>query len=99
MSDKVALITGSARGIGSTIALGLAKEGVRIVVNYQSRQDVAQSVAREIAESGGTAFVVKADVGNDEDVKSMVEGTVEKWGASISSSTTAPLTGEEGSKN
>jgi len=81
MSAKVALITGSARGIGRAIAIGLAKEGVRIVVNYQSRQDAAESVAREITEAGGEALVVKADAGNDGEVKSMVDRAVEKWGA------------------
>jgi 3-oxoacyl-[acyl-carrier protein] reductase len=81
MSAKVALITGSARGIGRAIAIGLSKEGVRIVVNYQSRQDAAESVAREITEAGGEALVVKADAGNDGEVKSMVDRAVEKWGA------------------
>ncbi len=81
MNDKVALITGSSRGIGRAIAIGLARQGVRIVVNYQSRQDAAEAVAREITEAGGDALVVKADVGNDDEVKSMVDRAVDKWGA------------------
>jgi 3-oxoacyl-[acyl-carrier protein] reductase len=81
MEKKVALVTGSARGIGRAIALNLAKDGVRLVVNYRSRQDAAEEVAREIAEAGGEAIVMKADVGSDGDVKSMVDHVVERWGA------------------
>jgi 3-oxoacyl-[acyl-carrier protein] reductase len=80
MEEKVALVTGSARGIGRAIALGLAKEGVRVVVNYQSRREAAEEVAREIIGAGGKALVVRADVANDAEVKSMVDQVVEKWG-------------------
>ena len=80
MEEKVALVTGSARGIGRAIALSLAKEGVRVVVNYQSRRDAAEEVAREIIGAGGKALVVRADVANDAEVKSMVDQVVEKWG-------------------
>ena len=52
-----------------------------IVVNYQSRQDAAEEVALLIAEAGGEAMAVKADVGNDGEVRSMVDRVVEKWGA------------------
>jgi 3-oxoacyl-[acyl-carrier protein] reductase len=81
-ADKmVALVTGSARGIGRAIAIGLAKEGVRVVVNYQSRQDAAEEVAREITGAGGEAIVIKADVADDTEVRSMVNQTVDKWGS------------------
>lgn len=80
MEKKVALVTGSARGIGRAIAIGLGKEGVSVVVNYRSRPDAAAEVAREIMEAGGDAVVVKADVANDSEVKAMVDQAVEKWG-------------------
>ncbi len=80
MEEKVALVTGSARGIGKAIALGLAKEGIRVVINYHSRRDAAEGVAREIIGTGGKAFVVKADVANDAEVKSMVDQVAAKWG-------------------
>ena len=76
----VALVTGASRGIGRAIAIGLAKEGVSVAVNYQSRRDAAEEVAREITGAGGKAIVVKADVANDAEVKSMVDQVVEKWG-------------------
>jgi 3-oxoacyl-[acyl-carrier protein] reductase len=80
MDKKVALVTGSARGIGRAIAIGLAKEGVSVVINYQSRRDAAEEVAREIIGNGGKAIVVKANVANDGEVRSMVDQVVEKWG-------------------
>ena len=80
MEKKVALVTGSGRGIGRAIVLGLAKKGLRVVVNYHSRRDAAEEVAHEINETGGEAIVVKADVANDTEVKSMVDRVVEKWG-------------------
>ena len=79
-TNLVALVTGASRGIGRAIAIGLAKEGVSVAVNYQSRYDAAEEVAREIARAGGRAIVVKADVANDTEVKSMVGLIIEKWG-------------------
>ena len=81
MDKKVALVTGSARGIGRAIALGLAGEGVRVVVNYQSRQDAAEEVVREIRAAAGEAILCKANVGNDEEVGSMVDMVRTKWGS------------------
>ena len=81
MEKKVALVTGSARGIGRAIAIGLAREGVRVVVNCRSRQDAAEAVAREIEGAGGEALVVKADVANDGEVKSMVDRVRDTWGS------------------
>jgi len=79
-SELVALVTGASRGIGKAIAIGLAREGVSLVVNYHSRRDAAEKVAREIVEVGGKAIVVKADVANDAEVKSMVDQVVGQWG-------------------
>jgi 3-oxoacyl-[acyl-carrier protein] reductase len=81
MEKKVALVTGSGRGIGRAIALGLAKEGARVAVNYRSRQDSAEEVTREIIATGGEVIMVKADVANDAEVKSMVDQIVDTWGA------------------
>ena len=77
---KIALVTGAARGIGRAIALDLASEGADIVVNYRSRQDAAENVAQEIRDMGRHALVIKADVADESQVKSMVDRAVEEFG-------------------
>jgi 3-oxoacyl-[acyl-carrier protein] reductase len=80
MEKRVALVTGSARGIGRAIALDLAKIGIRVVINYRSREDAALEALKEITDAGGEAIIVKGDVANDDEVKAMVDQIAEKWG-------------------
>ncbi|KWT63408.1 short-chain dehydrogenase [Streptomyces albus subsp. albus] len=61
-TDKVALITGSSRGIGRILAHHLARGGARVVVNYRKNADLAEQVVREVEELGGKAIAVQADV-------------------------------------
>ena len=73
LRGKVALVTGSSRGIGKAIALRLAENGVDLVVNYvRHRQDAAET-ARLIEEKGVRCLVVKANVAEDDDVRAMFE--------------------------
>jgi 3-oxoacyl-[acyl-carrier protein] reductase len=62
MQARVALITGSSRGIGAGIALALAKAGADIAINYQSNVDAANAVASEIRTLGRRARVYQADI-------------------------------------
>ena len=80
MDKKVALVTGSARGIGRAIALGLAGEGVRVVSTTRSRQDAAEEVVGAIKAAAGEAILCKANVGKDEEVKSMVDDGEDEMG-------------------
>jgi 3-oxoacyl-[acyl-carrier protein] reductase len=80
MEKKVALVTGSGRGIGRAIAVGLAREGARVVVNYRTRRDAADAVAAEIEAAGGECLVVEGDVAQDGAVKALVERVGEKLG-------------------
>jgi 3-oxoacyl-[acyl-carrier protein] reductase len=61
-SGKVAIVTGSSRGIGAEIAIRLAQDGFRVVVNYASHAGRAEEVAAKIREAGGDALLVKADI-------------------------------------
>jgi acetoacetyl-CoA reductase len=73
LDNRVALVTGASRGIGRAIALALAREGASVAVNYRSGERSARAVAKEIEAMGGRAFVVKADVGDAEQARHMVE--------------------------
>ncbi len=67
--NKSALVTGSGRGIGRAIALHLAKEGADVVVNFFRNRPTAEETAREVEALGRRALLVKADVGNLDDLK------------------------------
>ena len=59
LKDKVAIVTGGSRGIGSSIALELAKNGVKIVINYNSNSEAADKMVAEINELGGKHMLYK----------------------------------------
>lgn len=80
LSGKVALITGSSRGIGKAIALRFAENGVNIVVNYVRHRKDAEETARLVEERGAECMVVKANVANDQDVVTMFEEIRERYG-------------------
>ncbi|MFB6468364.1 enoyl-[acyl-carrier-protein] reductase FabL [Cytobacillus sp. Hz8] len=80
MTQKVALITGSSRGIGKATALRLAKEGYDIVLNYARSKSQAMETAAEIEALGQKVLVVKANVGDVAKIKSMFEEIKETFG-------------------
>lgn len=69
LQDKVAVITGSSKGIGAGIAKEFAREGAKVVVNYASSRDDAEKVVAEIIRNGGTAIAVQADISKLSDIK------------------------------
>jgi len=73
LDGKVALVTGSSRGIGKAIALKLAESGVDVVVNYVRHRRDAEDTAQAIEEKGAKCLVVKANVAEDDDVVAMFE--------------------------
>ncbi|KAG0296126.1 hypothetical protein BGZ96_010161 [Linnemannia gamsii] len=77
---RVAIVTGSSRGIGRAIALRLAKDGHNIVINYQSNASKAQEVVAEIAAMGVCAIAVQADIGILADGKRLVDETIKHFG-------------------
>ncbi|MED3573449.1 3-oxoacyl-[acyl-carrier-protein] reductase [Cytobacillus praedii] len=80
LEGKVALVTGASRGIGREIALGLAKQGADVVVNYSGREERANQVVAEIKELGRNAIAVQCDVSNGESVGNMVKATIDTYG-------------------
>ena len=70
--EKIALVTGSSRGIGRAIARELAREGWRVCINYRVRKDCAESLLEEITAFGGEAMIYGADVSRREEVNAMV---------------------------
>lgn len=71
--SRVALVTGSSRGIGRAVALRLARDGMAVGVNYLSRRIEAEAVTGEIVRSGGRAIALSADVGDAAQVQAMAE--------------------------
>lgn len=81
LKNKVALITGSSRGIGKAIALLFAKEGANIVVNYiVSEEKTALSVVKDIKKIGSEAIAVRCDVSKEDEVKEMIRQATDKFG-------------------
>lgn len=78
--NKVALVTGSAKGIGKAVALAFARAGYDIVINYNGSKEAALSVQQEIEGLNRKAIVVQADVSDEEQVKAMVDATMEAYG-------------------
>ena len=77
---KVALVTGSSRGIGRAVALRLAREGYAVCINCHQRIDLAQQLAQQIIGEGGQAIAVQADVSRRTEVDEMVRRTEEAFG-------------------
>jgi 3-oxoacyl-[acyl-carrier protein] reductase len=80
LKDQVAIITGSSRGIGKSVAEVFAQEGAKIVVNYNVSESGALAVVNEIQKKGGQAIPLKADVSSVEDVKHLIKTSVDKFG-------------------
>jgi enoyl-[acyl-carrier protein] reductase III len=80
MSQKVALVTGSSRGIGRATAIRLAKEGYDLVINYARSRTSAAEVAAEIEALGRKVLLVKANVGDVSKIKSMFEQIKDYYG-------------------
>jgi len=80
LNGKVALVTGSSRGIGKGIALSLARAGADVVVNYVGSEQAAHEVAAEIEKMGRRAIVVRADVSDAEDVRALFAKIMETFG-------------------
>jgi NAD(P)-dependent dehydrogenase (short-subunit alcohol dehydrogenase family) len=79
MSKPVVLITGALTGIGRATALAFAREGAQLVISGR-REEAGQALAKELRELGAEAEFIRADVRKDDDVRSLVDKTVSRFG-------------------
>lgn len=80
LKDKVAIVTGGSRGIGAAIALELAKNGAKVVINYNTRKELADRIVAEINEFGGDAYAIQADVSESNESAYLVQETINHYG-------------------
>jgi len=80
LSGKVAVVTGSSKGIGAAIAQKMAKEGAKVIINYNGNQAAAEAVVETIKVNGGEAFAIQADVSQKEAVVRLFDETIAHFG-------------------
>jgi 3-oxoacyl-[acyl-carrier protein] reductase len=80
LSGKVAIVTGSSRGIGAGVAQALAGRGAKVVINHRNSQDAAQGVLAAIRGQGGQAIIVQADVSHSDDAQKLIKETIDTYG-------------------
>jgi 3-oxoacyl-[acyl-carrier protein] reductase len=80
LEGKNAIVTGGSLGIGTAIALTLAREGCNVAINYRRHDTEAREVVRQIEEMGRKGLAIKADVASFEDAQKMVGQVVDDWG-------------------
>jgi len=78
---RVAVVTGSGRGIGRAIAVRLAKVGVKVVVNYKRHDDEGEETMRQVRSVGGEGILVKADVATEEGARLVINEALKMWGS------------------
>jgi glucose 1-dehydrogenase len=80
LEDKVALVTGSSQGIGAAIAIRLATEGAKIIINYRSHPEEAKEVLEQVEAAGSQGYIVRADLSKLEEINDLVRESIEHFG-------------------
>jgi 3-oxoacyl-[acyl-carrier protein] reductase len=79
LEGKVAMVTGASRGIGRAIAVDLAVNGAKVVINYNASAEAAEGVVTTIKDQGGEAMAVHADVGNFEQAQALIKTAIDTY--------------------
>lgn len=80
LENKVIIVTGSSRGIGKEVAILLAQNGAKVIVNHSNSEEEARDTAESIKANGGTAITIKADVSKKEEVTYLYDETLKAFG-------------------
>jgi glucose 1-dehydrogenase len=80
LKGQSALVTGSNSGIGMAVAIALADDGANVVVNYVTHPEAADAVVKQITDNGGKAIAIKGDVSKEDEVQSMFQQMISKYG-------------------
>jgi 3-oxoacyl-[acyl-carrier protein] reductase len=80
LAGKIALVTGSSRGVGRAVAVAYAREGAKVMINYTSNEKAAMDAVEEIKKAGGQAQAFKADVARKAEAEAIVQATVDAFG-------------------
>ena len=80
LTDKVALVTGAARGIGAAIAARLAADGAKVVANYSRSEQAANGLVNSIRDRGGDAIAVRADLSKLDEIPPLFAATIQRFG-------------------
>src|SRR6266550_3953987 len=83
LENKLALVTGSSRGIGAAIAIRLAAEGASVIVNYAASPARAEKIVKEIRDAGGKAEAVGADLSTIEGTNKLIASIDQAFGGSF----------------
>lgn len=80
LQDQVAIVTGASRGIGRAIAIAIAAQGAKVVINYARSSAAAQEVVKHITAEGGEGIALQADVSKAEEVDQLIKQTLDQFG-------------------
>lgn len=78
--DKVIIVTGASRGIGKEVAILLAKNGAKVIINHSNSETEAKVTLETIVKNGGSALIVKADVSQRDQVTNLFDKAIETYG-------------------
>ena len=80
LKDQIALVTGGSRGIGRAVVKAFAAEGAKVAVVYRGSKEAAESLVAEVAQTGGVARALQADVADPAAAQACVEQVEKEWG-------------------